>query len=130
SLGLVEEKMISFSSSFINILMESNREVQVAINNKNKEVFQLKDKKDFNDLLYYLIKNKSEGEKSFRDFLNEYKDIEALDEIDIFSVNLDKEMIEFLMKHTKYCKINFFYLIKIFEENIIENERLSIVKVN
>ncbi|HEY5561846.1 MAG TPA: DUF58 domain-containing protein [Clostridiaceae bacterium] len=96
--GMNEEKMIDFFVSLINSLYRRGIKVSILVNAHIKKAFTVENKNDFNSLIEYIIRHKSDSEDNLSSFItSNVNRVGRQKWIGIISMSLDDELSKELL---------------------------------
>ena len=91
--GVYEEKVVDIAISIINTLWKKDIQTKVYINSKQPREFNILGKEDFNDLLEYFIKQESDSELDFSEYIqNNYYKIHRVNKLVAIAAKIDEKL--------------------------------------
>lgn len=111
SKGIAEEKMIDFSSSLLNYMVNKEMKSTVYINTKESRKFYIRGREEFKNLMEFFVENKSNGKITLGRFLDMYlSGVLKYSWIGIVKAAIDeKTMKSILVAKQKGYKVTVFY---------------------
>ncbi|HCW04827.1 MAG TPA: hypothetical protein DGK91_10090 [Clostridium sp.] len=132
--GISEEQLIDFSASVIHSLTRKAIVSKLYINAANSRVFHVREKREFAQLMDYLMRTKSDGKESFTRYLKAFMDtIITMNNVAFITSRVDQEFYEFILDLESRKKNLFVFYNKVHKEdkeNIDKLMNLGVKVVN